>query len=394
MEESPKPKERDWIEIALKASTPVIVGVVLALVGFWSNQTLSEISSREESARLITQLQVEREQAETDLRKDIFDQALQSLFNPKLHDGGSQDLSKRLLRLEMLALNFGDSLSLAPLFTEFKRDLNYAEKNHRVKEVNFREKISRLRKRLFGLAKRVGSGQLSSLGQQGHVVSFRVPLNQDHIDFGGDCPRAEKMLVNHNYSWPDDEILLEAIGTLQAINPSEEPGEEELAKMVTQIREGFTRDKMMLDGVVRSIQVDVSHVERCSKTVTVALTISRDFPSQLQEGTLPQAREAESNLEIEFIEEVVREFELDFFNFPVVDNTRLSHNHRFAIVLEEFWAKLGDDDEPYLEISGVVFPAEYASLKDRPGMKEAMQLLQSALHTKSKDHRAYQERKE
>jgi hypothetical protein len=380
-----KPKERDWIDVALKASTPVIVGLVLAIVGFWSNQTLSEISSREESARLITQLQVEREQAETNLRKDIFDQALQALFNPKLSDGSSQDLSKRLLRLEMLALNFGDSLSLSPLFIEFKRDLNYAEKINQSKEVNFREKVSRLRKRLFGLAKRVGSGQLSSLGQQGRMVNFRVPLDQHQIDDGGDCPRARKLLVDHNYSWPYDEIRAEAKGTLNAINPSGDPSEEELEDMMAIIRDGFTRDQLILDNVVRSIKVDISQVERCSKTVTVALTVSRNLASKGHTGNAQQAGDVEGEEGPGSIDEVEREFQLDFFNFPVVDNTRLSHNHRFAIVMEEFWAKRLDDDEPYLEISGVIFPAEYASLKDRPGMKEAMQLLQSALQIDSND---------
>ena len=380
-----KPKERDWIDVALKASTPVIVGLVLAIVGFWSNQTLSEISSREESARLITQLQVEREQAETNLRKDIFDQALQALFNPNLNDGSSLDLSKRLLRLEMLALNFGDSLSLSPLFIEFKRDLNYAEKINQSKEVNFREKVSRLRKRLFGLAKRVGSGQLSSLGQQGRMVNFRVPLDQHQIDDGGDCPRARKLLVDHNYSWPYDEIRAEAKGTLNAINPSGDPSEEELEDMMAIIRDGFTRDQLILDNVVRSIKVDISQVERCSKTVTVALTVSRNLASKGHTGNAQQAGDVEGEEGPGSIDEVEREFQLDFFNFPVVDNTRLSHNHRFAIVMEEFWAKRLDDDEPYLEISGVIFPAEYASLKDRPGMKEAMQLLQSALQIDSND---------
>ena len=380
-----KPKESDWIDVALKASTPITAGVVIALVGFWSNQTLSEISSREESARLVTQLQVGREQAETDLRKDIFDQALKALFNTNLNDGSSQGLSKRLLRLEMLALNFGDSLSLAPLFKEFKRDLNYAEKINQAKEVNFREKISGLRKRLFGLAKRVGSGQLSSLGQQGRMVNFRVPLDQEQIDAGGDCPRARKLLVDHNYSWPYDEIRADALGTLQAIDASVEPSEEEVEDMIALIREGFTRDKLILDNRVRSIKVDISQVERCSKTVRVALTVSRDLASKGSPGNVQQAGDMEGEEGPGSIDEVAREFQLDFFNFPVVDNTRLSHNHRFAIVMEEFRAKRLDEDEPYLEISGVIFPAEYASLKDRPGMKEAMQLLQSALQIDSKD---------
>lgn len=37
--------------------------------------------------------------------------------------------------------------------------------------------------------------------------------------------------------------------------------------------------------------------------------------------------------------EVNRSFKLDYFNFPMVDNTRLSNNQRFAIVMEVFELK-------------------------------------------------------
>jgi hypothetical protein len=60
----------------------------------------------------------------------------------------------------------------------------------------------------------------------------------------------------------------------------------------------------------------------------------------------------------------------------MVDNTRLSDNHRFAIIMDDFKLK---GDQPYIEIIGVVFPSEYASLRDRPGMQEARKLLESAL---------------
>ena len=35
--------------------------------------------------------------------------------------------------------------------------------------------------------------------------------------------------------------------------------------------------------------------------------------------------------------------------------------------------------EPYMQLIGIVFPSEYASLRDRPGMKEARKQLESAL---------------
>jgi hypothetical protein len=74
--------------------------------------------------------------------------------------------------------------------------------------------------------------------------------------------------------------------------------------------------------------------------------------------------------------EVDRTFRLDYFNFPMVDNTRLSENHRFAIVMDVFELK---GSESYIEIIGIIFQSEYASLRDRPGMQEARKMLESAL---------------
>ena len=64
--------KRDWIEVGLKILTPLIVGLLIAWAGYVSNYTLSSISSSQESARLITELQIRREQAESALRKYMY----------------------------------------------------------------------------------------------------------------------------------------------------------------------------------------------------------------------------------------------------------------------------------------------------------------------------------
>jgi hypothetical protein len=400
-EENPKTQKRDWVEILLKISTPLITGIVIAGIGVYSNQTLRDLSekeenartaradqaelaratlsSREESARLITQLQVQREQAETALRKDIFDKALEALFSKNQDDGSAQGLSKRLLRLELLALNFGDSLSLSPLFKEFKRDLQYALSVNKGKP-SFVEQIPILRNRLLGLAKRVASGQLSALGQHGDTIEFTVPLDRKKIE-EGHCPGADKLLDNGNdYKWPDDAINA-SIQEIETQMKQQDPGinQEDLNNTIAQLRDGYTENILKLDGVIRHINVVISNVDRCKKTAIVGLSIDREDPPM---PTHQHERDpnAEVHNEIVLTPEVAyQEFQLDFYNFPVVDNTRLTNNHRFAIVMEDFNDKFLDT-QPEIVISGVIFPAEYASLRDRPGMEEAMQLLQSALH--------------
>ena len=92
-----KKEKRNWGDIGLKIVTPAVAGLLIAWAGFVSNYTLSSISSKKESARLITELQIRREQAESGLRKDVFDQTLKAfLLKDKGLDNKEQERLKEL----------------------------------------------------------------------------------------------------------------------------------------------------------------------------------------------------------------------------------------------------------------------------------------------------------
>jgi hypothetical protein len=61
-------------------------------------------------------------------------------------------------------------------------------------------------------------------------------------------------------------------------------------------------------------------------------------------------------------------FDVGYFDFPIIDNTRLPNNWRCAVVLTN-WV------EGYAELTTICFPGEYASLKDRPYYEEVIQSL-------------------
>ena len=71
------------------------------------------------------------------------------------------------------------------------------------------------------------------------------------------------------------------------------------------------------------------------------------------------------------IPEVTRtEFEVGFFDFPMIDSTHLANGQRCAVLLSAF----GQDSA---ELTTVCFPGEYASLKDRPYYDEVVDQLRS-----------------
>jgi hypothetical protein len=360
-EKNEKPPRRDRLDLAIKFFTPIAAGLLIAWAGFISQWALSKISSRQESARLITELQVNREQAESDLRKDIFVKTLEELLSDEPDSSGLPSLSQRLVRLELLALNFGDSLSLSPLFTDFRRDLLLAEPAVDMDPLDHKLLIGALEKRLQGLAKRVADNQLSSVVQHGIPVPIRIPLPQDTAN-----TTCEQLAFDpKEYKWPNDAVKLDLISLVGT-----EGYEAALADEIA------ARSTMELGSVKRKITLTISKADHCTKTVVVNLDIERfkDKPETFQGSS--------GSYDEDLIPEVEREFRLDYYNFPKIDNTRLSNNQRFAVVMGIFET----ENDPRIELTGVIFPAEYASLRDRTGMREAKQLLQKALSPDDTDN--------
>ncbi len=54
-------------------------------------------------------------------------------------------------------------------------------------------------------------------------------------------------------------------------------------------------------------------------------------------------------------------FVVDFFEFPMIDNTRLINDKRVAVVLRDFDAK-----NQFIELDLIFFPGSHSSLKERP----------------------------
>lgn len=62
------------------------------------------------------------------------------------------------------------------------------------------------------------------------------------------------------------------------------------------------------------------------------------------------------------------EFWVGFYDFPMIDNTRLSHDQRCAIIVNAF-------GKESVEIGCVYFPGSYASLKEKPYYQDVVQKL-------------------
>jgi hypothetical protein len=316
--EPPKKSGKDIWDKAEILSRPIqatVTALAIAAIGYFGQQTLTQINTNDQNARLFTELLSKREDAESGLRKDMFNTILGGFFDKT--NPNEQDLSKRILKLEMLALNFGDSLSLGPMFSELSRDIEVKFSANKA-DSNWKLTAAPYQRRLRSLARRVASAQIASLSQRGVIVSVDLPLS---LLAPKNTPADPEDWL---YNWPDD------LGDLQ--------GDTTNINLLT------------LEGKTYRVTMHFRSLDKLHQSVTAGLTID-----SLDEKN-PETAHTEMN------------FNLDYFNFPLIDNTRLPNNQRMALVLEKF-------GETQLKVKAILFSGMYASQRDKPFLNEAIQQL-------------------
>jgi hypothetical protein len=295
---SEEPKKRDFWEkvvVVLQASGGLLTAVTVAIIGligsnYLKDRELREAAERENAqieetnTRIYTELMSKREEAESALRKDMFNSIIQTFLHP-----GSASLDERVLNLELLSYNFHESLNLKPLFS-------YLEKQIRTS----------------------GGPQQKELLNRVYKVATEISRKQ--------------MLVLEGAGQKTDRIV-------DLSNFKQNPG-------------GFQIEdaSLTLDGITRQFSIFVLKADKQTQQLNVRLEIKTP-------------KDDKGNLETS-----VAEFWVGYFDFPMIDNTRLPQDQRAAIVLNAF-----EDDSA--DITLACFPGSYASLKEKPYYQEVVQNL-------------------
>lgn len=113
-------KEKDFWDKAAIVLQPVgglLAALAVAGLGFFGSQFIERRQSEETRSRFTSELISKREEADSALRKDMFVSIIQSFLR-----ADSTSIDDRLLKLELLAYNFHESLNLKPLFFQLERD--------------------------------------------------------------------------------------------------------------------------------------------------------------------------------------------------------------------------------------------------------------------------------
>ncbi len=113
---------------------------------------------------------------------------------------------------------------------------------------------------------------------------------------------------------------------------------------------------LTLDSVQTDLDIDVVHVDRETREVVVSVSIETPDPAQGRQTK-------------------VATFTVSFFDFPMIDNLRLAQGQRCALVLTNF-------SDHSADLTAVLFPGAYASLKEKPYYNEVLESVLNASKTK------------
>lgn len=203
-----------------------------------------------------------------------------------------------------------------------KGDLNASVLNLELLAYNFHESLNL--KPLFLDLKRRTSAEIA-----------RAPNPSVRAEYQGYLDRLERVAREIARK---QVIVLEGVGKKfdRSIDLAEDPSGESLEPAT-----------LVLDSLQATFGIDILSVDRANKELEIGLSVETPDPKlgrQTKTAT----------------------FKVSYFDFPMIDNTRLTGGDRCAIVLNGFSAYAAD-------ITVVLFPGAYASLKEKPYYSEVIE---------------------
>jgi hypothetical protein len=309
-------EEKSWwdkADIILKPVGGLLTALAVAGLGFFGSQFLAKqqaqdaqnrerLQKNDTNARLYAELMSKREDADSSLRKDMFNSIIGTFLKPE--SGSSEE---KVLKLELLSYNFHEALDLGPLFKDVYQEIATSKKP------GYAQYVARLER----AARDVVAKQVEALEEGGGKLDGM-------IDF------------------EDLEQHLEGITVLEG------------------------KLKLRPEGALES---DVALQERTFKVEALLRDpIRREIRLKLEVRTPGRAgAPGDPNADSEVVD---FSFRLSPFDFPMIDNVRLSHGQRCAVVFSKF-------EEESAEITLVYFPGSKASLKEKPYYDEVVRDLLS-----------------
>jgi hypothetical protein len=326
--EPPKVKKDRWekADIILRPFGALLTALTIAFVSYAASDYLSRNQEKEAKTKLYTELMTRREESESALRKDMFN----SIMNNILKDKASASLDEKILQLELLTYNFHESLNLMPLFEYLNRCNNNEKGDPALRQA--------YKYRMIKMSKATISKQISTL----EAVAKPITLTYEDTLFA----------YKNKKEYKTDSAFKAHIDELYEQNSTALNGSEPFCTYIDSVFNGKTYDSIQLVVRVKILDYDTNDA-----SVKVRLTIQTVYPGKSTVSDLPRQTE----------------FIVNYFEFPMIDNTRLKNDMRLAVVLNSMISenRLDNSGHPAgksnrIELKVIYFPGSRSSLKEQP----------------------------
>ena len=326
--ESPKPKKDRWekADIIMRPFGALITALTIALVSYAASNYLSRNQEKDARTKLYTELMTKREESESALRKDMFNSIMEKILNDK----AKVTLDEKILQLELLTYNFHESMNLMPLFEYLNRRNNEDTRDPVLRHA--------YKDRLIKMSRATISKQISTL----QAVSSPITLTYEDTLFG--YKNTKRYQTDSDFKARIDELYEKNSTALNGTDP-----------FCTYPDSVFNGKKW--DSLQQVVRINILDYDTNDASVKVRLTIITNYPGK---NKAPEMQ-------------CQTDFTVNYFEFPMIDNTRLKNDMRLAVVLNNLFSepRFNKSGQPAgksnrIELKVIYFPGSRSSLKEQP----------------------------
>lgn len=439
-------KKKDWWDKAGILSK-FLAAILVVAIGIWGNHYLNKRQEKDTNFQLYTQLLSNKETSENTLRKDMFVKILESFLEPKQTENPQRPLARvreMRLNLELLSRNFHESLDMKPLFhyllmeiirprlilKRLSKALADCDANKSRSSGNCDTHKVR---NLYNKARRLTNKELMQIDFCKIDNDSKINLAADVKELLRGYDRELDLLIQaaKRVTRKQREILEDVSGELRlTVNLTG----DESKKVCTEYspldwlpeKEGTCEkkhDKNEKRACVENDDQKSNSVENNNKTITgietdgilwfnnsngqkdeesaryFLMRVRYIYPrwKQVYVEILTCPVEEGKEMTEEICEKKCKEcpkinnkatFWLEYFDFPLVDNTYIDSKQRYSVILEGFEAdECGNDGKA--KITLLYYPSSYSGLKEKSFYNNQLMrvLIKSELFPENRDQK-------
>jgi hypothetical protein len=342
----------------LESIAKIVAGFSAAVSAILIPILINSYTEENRKAEMYVKMMTEREKSDTDIRQSIFQGLLAGFLDSMKEEFSKIDneaFRRRIMFLELIALNFQEYFNAKPLFEEVYAGLERKKAELKVSEED-KKKWENLEMEFIRFSRNIVSNQATMLNTIGTNVVFNIEKEKpicvrlyNREDFADlrqkDGVTPIESYISGHCSDPIDYGKLE--GTKNKKLKNDHSG------LKVKIKDRPENDSR------KSLSIMPVRVEKTRVTVYVGIYDDMFEEKIYHESVLNKSLS----------------IDLSIFDFPYMDNVKLGDGSRFSLVLREVW---GDS----AVIEAIRFKNDFISLRDRPLYEELLQKLEIGDKTK------------